>query len=87
MSFDVHQKSSQLLESIANSLHDRKAAPTDFTFTVNELQLVERWLLGAIKDALQECGSYQKAANEEGGQHNNKTLTEITIFNKKGAKC
>jgi len=45
VSINVHEKSSQLLERLANSIYDRDPAhPKPFFFNINEIHIVEDWL-------------------------------------------
>jgi hypothetical protein len=46
MSFDMHAKSADLLEKLANSVYDRDPTnPKPLFFSLTEIQLVESWLL------------------------------------------
>jgi hypothetical protein len=45
MSFDIHEKSSQLLERLANSIYDRDPNnPNPLCFSTKEMQIVDNWL-------------------------------------------
>jgi len=44
MNLDLHFLSQQLLELLANSIHDRDNCQNDFCFNVKELHVVEDWL-------------------------------------------
>jgi hypothetical protein len=51
MSIDLYQKSSELLEKLANSIYDRDPGnPNPFFFNVAEVHLVENWLTEMIKE-------------------------------------
>jgi len=51
MSIDLYQKSSELLEKLANSIYDRDPTnPNPFCFNVAEMHIVEEWLKELIKD-------------------------------------
>lgn len=55
MSIDFYSKSQQLLESLANSIHDReKNTLNTFFFNSAELHLTEKWLREFIKEAEKE---------------------------------
>ena len=55
MSIDFHSKSQQLLESLANSIHDREPTSLNpFFFNIAELQLTEKWLKEFIKESEKE---------------------------------
>lgn len=57
MSIDIHEKASSLLESLANSIHDRDPT-TDFCFNVVEVQLVEKWLTETIQEIFKRAAEY-----------------------------
>lgn len=44
MVIDFHQLALQLLECLANAIHDRDPQNPNFHFTVNERKAAERWL-------------------------------------------
>lgn len=51
MSIDLYAKSQQLLESLANSIHDRTPKTLDpFCFNIQEVHLTEKWLNELIKE-------------------------------------
>lgn len=51
MSIDIYAKSVQILERIANSVHDRDPkAPNLFCFTISEVHLVESWLEEILRE-------------------------------------
>jgi hypothetical protein len=53
---DLYAKSQQLLETIANSIHDREPKnPNPFFFNTNELQATEKWLTEFIKEIKKDC--------------------------------
>jgi hypothetical protein len=55
MSIDLHAKSQQLLESLANSIHDREPKSTNpFFFNINEIHVAEKWLKEFIEEVLEE---------------------------------
>lgn len=48
---DLHVRSTQLLERLANSIYDRDAyAYEHFAFSVKEIQIVEEWLKEVINE-------------------------------------
>jgi len=48
MTIDIYAESTDLLERLANSIYDRD--PNKFLFfSINEIQLVEKWLIDIIK--------------------------------------
>lgn len=54
MSIDLYSKSQQLLESLANSIHDRdQKSINPFCFSINEIHLTEKWLSDLIKEVEQ----------------------------------
>jgi hypothetical protein len=51
MTIDIYAKSVQLLERVANSIHDREPKnPTLFTFSLNEIHIVENWIKELLKE-------------------------------------
>ncbi len=53
---DLHVKSQQLLESLANSIHDRDPKQTNpFFFNIAEIQVAEKWLEEFIKEIKEDC--------------------------------
>lgn len=51
MDIDIYAKSEELLSRLANSIYDRDPSPQQpFTFSLTEIQLVERWLTEFIDD-------------------------------------
>jgi len=44
MDIDLQFLSQQLLERLANSIHDRDNCQKDFCFNIKELHVVEQWL-------------------------------------------
>lgn len=51
MSIDLYQKSSELLEKLANSIYDRDTNnPNPFFFSVSEVHIVEKWLVELMKE-------------------------------------
>lgn len=56
MQIDLHVKSQQLLETLANSVHDREPGnPNPFFFNIKELQVAERWLEDFVKEIKKDC--------------------------------
>ena len=56
MSFDLYQKSSELLEKLANSIYDRDPSnPNPLFFNLAEIHIVENWL----KEVIEEVGECQ----------------------------
>lgn len=54
---DVHAKSQQLLESLANSILDRMPDKPVF-FHINETHVVEKFLLDFAREVLRDSGCY-----------------------------
>lgn len=53
---DLHAKSQQLLEVLANSIHDRDPkALNPFCFNMAEIHAAEKWLNEFIKEIKQDC--------------------------------
>ena len=52
MQLDLHLRSQNLLEQLANSIHDRNPDDKQFCFNIAELHIVEQW----IKDIMFEMG-------------------------------
>jgi hypothetical protein len=53
---DLHAKSAQLLESLANSIHDRDPKQTNpFFFNIAEIQVTEKWLEEFMKEVKENC--------------------------------
>jgi hypothetical protein len=56
MAIDFHVKAQQLLELLANSIHDRDLKnPSPFFFNIAELQLSEKWLAELIEESREDC--------------------------------
>lgn len=55
---DLHAKSQQLLETLANSIHDRDPNNKNFCFNIAEVQLTEQWLEEAVKEILKRIAEY-----------------------------
>ena len=58
MTFDIHAKSQQLLEQVANSMHDRAPEEEHTTFTTREIHVVETFLRQFGKELLEQLGQY-----------------------------
>lgn len=55
MSIDLYQKSSDLLEKLANSIYDRDPTnPKPFFFNLSEVHIVEKWLKEVIEEVKDE---------------------------------
>lgn len=56
MTINIHAKSQELLETLANSIHDRDPKnPHPFTFNIADIHVAERWLkefIGQINQGL-----------------------------------
>ncbi len=53
---DLHAKSQQLLETLANSVHDRDPKQMNpFFFNIAEIQVAEKWLEEFIKEIKEDC--------------------------------
>lgn len=56
MDIDLHAKSQQLLEMLANAIYDREdPLPKPFFFSIAEVHLAEKWLRDFIKDIKKDC--------------------------------
>ena len=56
MSLDLHAKSQQLLEALANSIHDRDPKCLNpFFFNITEIHVTERWLSDFIAEIKADC--------------------------------
>lgn len=52
MEFDIHSKSSELLERLANSIYDRDPSnPNPLCFSTKEIHIVEHWLRDLLEKA------------------------------------
>lgn len=58
MLFDLHAKSQQLLEQVANSMYDRSPLDDHTTFTIKEIHVVETFLRQFGKELLGKLGEY-----------------------------
>lgn len=61
MNFDINVKSAQLLEKLANSIHDRdkdNLLKQHFTFSITEIQIVEKWLLDVLSEYKKSISDY-----------------------------
>lgn len=55
MTIDIYAKSVQLLERVANSVHERDPKnPNLLCFSTNEVQVVEEWMREFIKELQEE---------------------------------
>lgn len=53
---DLHAKSQQLLEALANSIHDRDPRSLDpFFFNIAEIHVAEAWLSEFVKELKEDC--------------------------------
>lgn len=53
---DLHVKSQQLLETLANSIHDREPKSlTPFFFNIAEIHVAEQWLQDFVKELKEDC--------------------------------
>lgn len=54
MALDIHAKSSDLLERLANSIYDREKEGNilkeHFTFSSTEMRIVESWILDLLQE-------------------------------------
>lgn len=54
---ELHEKSQQLLETLANSILDRDPkSHTPFFFNKPDIQVTEQWLKQFIKEIKNDCG-------------------------------
>lgn len=53
---DLHKKSLQLLEKLANSIHDREPKNLmPFFFNIAEINVAEEWLREFVKELKEDC--------------------------------
>ncbi len=50
MDIDLHVKAQNLLEKLANSIHDRSPDNNQFCFNIAEVHLVEQWMEDIIEE-------------------------------------
>ncbi len=56
MQIDLHVKSQQLLEALANSIHDRdKNNSNPFCFNIAEVHVTEKWLREFVAEVYESC--------------------------------
>jgi hypothetical protein len=56
MIIDIYAKSVQLLEHVANSVHERdNKNPNLLCFSISEVHVVEKWLNELIKEVKNDC--------------------------------
>ena len=56
MQKDLHAKSQQLLETLANSIHDRDPKSVNpFFFNIAEIQVAEEWLKEFVREIELDC--------------------------------
>ncbi len=56
MQIDLYAKSHQLLETLANAVHDREQKLTQpFFFNIDEIQVAEKWLVDFIRELKEDC--------------------------------
>ena len=56
MEMDLYAKSQDLLETLANSIHDREPnSPNPFFFKISEVHKTEKWLQDFIKQLKEDC--------------------------------
>lgn len=56
MDLDLSAKSQQLLETLANSIHDRDPKnPNPFFFNIAEIQAAEIWLKQFLEESRIDC--------------------------------
>lgn len=56
MEIDLYAKSQQLLETLANSIHDREPKSANpFFFNIAEIQAAEKWLFDFVKEVKTDC--------------------------------
>lgn len=58
MSIDINFLSSQLLERLANSIHDRDPSNNQFCFNIAEVQVTEKWLDETMQEILKKMAEY-----------------------------
>lgn len=53
---ELHAKSQQLLETLANSVHDRDPKSTNpFFFNMADIHAAEEWLKNFVKEVKEDC--------------------------------
>lgn len=56
MDIEIHAKSQELLEILANSIHDRDPKNLNpFFFNIAEVHATEKWLAEFIKEITHDC--------------------------------
>ncbi len=60
MSIDIHVKSKELLEKLANAVHDRdpQNSLSMFSFKTSDLIIVENWLVETASEIVKSMGEY-----------------------------
>lgn len=59
MNIDIHAKSAELLEKLANSVYDRDTTnPNPLFFSINEIHIVEKFLHDLMKESLKVGSEY-----------------------------
>lgn len=56
MEMDLYAKSQQLLETLANSVHDREPKSQEpFFFNISDIHAAEKWLEDFIRELKTDC--------------------------------
>ncbi len=58
MAIDIEKLSEQLLERLANSIHDRDAADNKFCFSIAEKLVTEKWIVETLQEITKKMGEY-----------------------------
>ncbi len=59
MNIDIHSKSSELLEKLANSVYDRDPNnPNPLFFNIAEIHIVEKFLKDLVQESLKLSAEY-----------------------------
>jgi hypothetical protein len=53
MSIDYHHLAQQLLERLANAIHDRDPQNRNFIFTIHERKAAESWIKETLENILE----------------------------------
>jgi len=57
MDIELRSKAQELLESLANSIHDRSSDVSQFCFSIAEIHIVEEWVRNILIEIEKpECG-------------------------------
>lgn len=58
MPIDFNSLATNLLQELANSIHDRDATKKQFCFSTSEMRVAEKWLESKFKEIIVKMGEY-----------------------------